>query len=50
MASTGSTSVCVFCGSSPGKNDVYVQIGQALGNALAGAQMRLVYGGGNKGM
>ncbi|MGI6852846.1 TIGR00730 family Rossman fold protein [Mesorhizobium sp. 1B3] len=43
-------SVCVYCGSSPGQDDAYVRSGQALGRAIAAAGLRLVYGGGTKGI
>lgn len=43
-------SVCVYCGSSPGQDDAYVRSGQALGRAIAGAGLRLIYGGGTKGI
>ncbi|MEQ1944046.1 TIGR00730 family Rossman fold protein [Mesorhizobium sp. VNQ89] len=43
-------SVCVYCGSSPGNDDLYMKAGQTLGRALAQAGLRLVYGGGGKGI
>ena len=43
-------SVCVYCGSSPGRGGVYTEAGRALGSAMAEAGMRLVYGGGTKGI
>lgn len=43
-------SVCVYCGSSPGRGDVYIKAGHALGRSLAEAGLRLVYGGGTKGV
>jgi uncharacterized protein (TIGR00730 family) len=43
-------SVCVYCGSSPGRSEVYVKAGRALGRSLARAGLRLVYGGGTKGI
>lgn len=43
-------SVCVYCGSSPGRGDVYVKAGHALGRSLAESGLRLVYGGGTKGV
>jgi uncharacterized protein (TIGR00730 family) len=43
-------SVCVYCGSSPGQDDAYVRSGQALGRAIAAAGLRIVYGGGTKGI
>ena len=43
-------SVCVYCGSSPGRGGVYTSAGRTLGRALAKAGLRLVYGGGTKGI
>ncbi len=43
-------SVCVYCGSSPGRGDVYMKAGQTLGRAIAEAGLRLIYGGGTKGI
>ncbi len=43
-------SICVYCGSSPGNNGLYVEAGRALGTAIAAADMRLVYGGGTRGV
>jgi uncharacterized protein (TIGR00730 family) len=43
-------SVCVYCGSSPGRSEVYVKAGRTLGRSLAKAGLRLVYGGGTKGI
>jgi uncharacterized protein (TIGR00730 family) len=43
-------SVCVYCGSSTGRSDTYVTAGRRLGNSLAHAGLRLVYGGGTKGI
>ena len=43
-------SVCVYCGSSPGRDDAYRQAGLTLGRAIAGAGLRLVYGGGSRGI
>ncbi|MDH6229983.1 uncharacterized protein (TIGR00730 family) [Mesorhizobium soli] len=43
-------SVCVYCGSSPGRGDAYMKAGHVLGKSLAEAGLRLVYGGGTKGV
>ena len=43
-------SVCVYCGSSPGRGELYVKAGHVLGRALAQAGLRLIYGGGGKGI
>jgi uncharacterized protein (TIGR00730 family) len=43
-------SICVYCGSSPGRSDVYMRAGEELGRAIAEAGIRLVYGGGTRGI
>ena len=43
-------SVCVYCGSSPGRGELYVKAGHVLGRAIAQADLRLIYGGGGKGI
>jgi uncharacterized protein (TIGR00730 family) len=43
-------SVCVYCGSSPGKGELYMKAGQVLGRAIAKAGLELIYGGGGKGI
>ncbi|ESQ84500.1 lysine decarboxylase [Asticcacaulis sp. AC466] len=43
-------SVCVYCGSSFGDNAAYKQAAHDLGQVLAGADIRLVYGGGGVGL
>ncbi|MGA9657598.1 MAG: TIGR00730 family Rossman fold protein [Asticcacaulis sp.] len=43
-------SVCVYCGSSFGNNPAYRQAALDLGQVLAGAGLRLVYGGGGVGL
>jgi len=43
-------SICVYCGSSPGRQPLYVEAGQALGRSIAQSGLRLVYGGGTKGI
>jgi uncharacterized protein (TIGR00730 family) len=43
-------SICVYCGSSPGRGDLYMTAGLELGRAIGGAGLRLVYGGGTKGI
>ncbi|MEE2952481.1 MAG: TIGR00730 family Rossman fold protein [Pseudomonadota bacterium] len=43
-------SICVYCGSSSGRDPSYVAKGRALGRAIAEADWRLVYGGGTKGI
>ncbi|MGT2468155.1 LOG family protein [Mesorhizobium atlanticum] len=43
-------SVCVYCGSSPGRDEAYIKAGHMLGRSLAKSGLRLIYGGGNKGI
>lgn len=43
-------SICVYCGSSPGRDETYLRAGEALGGAIAAHGLRLVYGGGTKGI
>lgn len=42
--------ICVFCGSSAGKRDVFVNAARELGTALARRGIELVYGGGRVGL
>jgi uncharacterized protein (TIGR00730 family) len=43
-------SICVYCGSSPGRIDRYTKAAHELGAGIAGAGLRLIYGGGTKGI
>jgi len=43
-------SVCVYCGSSPGRDEAYIKAGHLLGRSLAKSGLRLIYGGGTKGI
>ena len=43
-------SVCVFCGSNPGRDPLYREAAQSLGRYLAGQGIGLVYGGGRVGL
>ena len=43
-------SVCVYCGSTAGRAPLYMESGRALGRAIAEAGLRLVYGGGTRGI
>ncbi|PBB70124.1 TIGR00730 family Rossman fold protein [Mesorhizobium sp. WSM4312] len=43
-------SVCVYCGSSPGRDEIYAKAGHLLGRSIAKTGLRLVYGGGTKGI
>jgi hypothetical protein len=42
--------VCVYCGSGPGTNPLFIEAAIALGRALAENDVRLVYGGGSLGL
>ena len=42
--------LCVYCGSSPGRNGAYLETARALGAAMAKAGIGLVYGGGGIGL
>lgn len=42
--------VCVYCGSSTGKNPLFAQEGRNLGKKLASNNIELVYGGGSIGL
>jgi len=44
------TVICVFCGSSPGKDGVYTAAAKALAEALHAHNISLVYGGGTVGL
>lgn len=43
-------SICVYCGSQPGRDSSYLSAGRAFGHAIAANGLRLVYGGGTKGI
>eukprot|EP01032_Pedospumella_encystans_P038847 gene38847-44032_t len=43
-------SVCVYCGSQPGRDPAFMDAGRKFGRALAENNLRLVYGGGTKGI
>lgn len=43
-------SICVYCGSQPGRDSAYMEAGRALGRSIAEHGLRLVYGGGTKGI
>ncbi|PZO77380.1 MAG: TIGR00730 family Rossman fold protein [Mesorhizobium amorphae] len=47
---TSIRSVCVYCGSSMGADPRFAEAGRALGRHLAEAGLRLVYGGGTRGI
>jgi uncharacterized protein (TIGR00730 family) len=43
-------SICVYCGSQPGRDKSYIDAGRVLGKSIAENHLRLVYGGGTKGI
>jgi uncharacterized protein (TIGR00730 family) len=43
-------SICVYCGSQPGRNAEYMEAGRALGRSIAEHGLGLVYGGGTRGI
>jgi uncharacterized protein (TIGR00730 family) len=43
-------SICVYCGSGPGKDPAFVKIARAFGRILAKSRIGLVYGGGSLGL
>ena len=43
-------SICVFCGSSQGSEPEYTEAARTLGKVLAGANIRLIFGGGRVGL
>jgi hypothetical protein len=43
-------SICIYCGSSPGKREVFVEAAKALGRELARRKVDIVYGGGRRGL
>lgn len=42
--------LCVYCGSGPGRDPVYMEAAQTLGKAIADNELGLVYGGGSLGL
>ena len=42
--------LCVFCGSSSGRDSIYVEEAKALGEYLASEKIQLTYGGGSIGL
>jgi uncharacterized protein (TIGR00730 family) len=44
------SSICVYCGSSEGREPLFVEAAEALGRAMAERSISLVYGGGNVGL
>jgi len=50
MSAKPQYSVCVFCGSRPGKNPAYMENAHKIGTTLAQNNLRLVYGAGDVGL
>lgn len=48
--STPIQSICVYCGSRPGRDSSYMAAGRELGKSIAENGLRLIYGGGTKGI
>ena len=42
--------ICVYCGSSPGSNPLYMEIAEELGRVLVECNLELVYGGADVGL
>jgi uncharacterized protein (TIGR00730 family) len=43
-------SICVYCGSSPGKDPLFAEVARTFGKILAENGITLVYGGGSRGL
>ncbi len=43
-------SICIFCGSNPGKGQIYAEATRAMVRAIAAAGMKIVFGGGKVGL
>lgn len=43
-------SICVYCGSQPGENPIFMEAAAILGRIMVENDIRLVYGGGNSGI
>jgi uncharacterized protein (TIGR00730 family) len=50
MKQTRIRNICVYCGSGRGKNPLFSNAAKALGEAMAGEGIGLVYGGGGNGL
>ncbi len=46
----GKPTICVYCGSSPGKDDAYMLAATMLGKTIAERGARLIYGAGDNGL
>ena len=43
-------SICVYCGSQPGTNSRFIEAARTLGESMANNGIRLIYGGGTRGI
>lgn len=43
-------SICIYCGSNPGKDPIYAETAETVGRYLGENSYRLVYGGGRRGL
>jgi uncharacterized protein (TIGR00730 family) len=50
LIASGLQTICVYCGSGPGRNPAYAEAARDLGQRLAAARIGLVYGGGSLGL
>jgi uncharacterized protein (TIGR00730 family) len=50
LIASGLQTICVYCGSGPGRNPAYAEAARELGRRLAAARIGLVYGGGSLGL
>lgn len=50
IAAAGLRTICVYCGSGPGRNPAYLESARTLGTEMAKAGIGLVYGGGSLGL
>ena len=50
LIASGLQTICVYCGSGPGRNPAYAEAARELGERLAAARIGLVYGGGSLGL
>jgi len=46
----GKPTICVYCGSSPGKDEAYMEAATTLGRTIAERSARLIYGAGDNGL
>ncbi len=49
-SSSSIRSICVYCGSSAGSDPLFIEGAETLGRSLSAHGVRLIYGGGNRGL